>query len=85
MCCEWVSDKIAKGDHVETFGGVIKFCIIHIVDGCRKLVACDRADDDVCVPCLALNKVGSLSGFTSRSSSGRIDGIVRRCHARNCV
>jgi hypothetical protein len=79
-----VSDKVAKGDHVETFGGVIEFHIIHITNGCRKLVACDCADNDVCVPRLALGKVGSPSGFTRRSSSGWIDGIVKRCHTRNC-
>jgi hypothetical protein len=80
-----VSDKVAKGDCVETFGGVIKFCIIHINDGRPKLDACDCADYDVCVPRLALGKFGSRSGFTCRSSSGRIDGIVRRHCARNCV
>ncbi len=85
ICAANVCDKVAKGDCFETFGGVIEFCIIHIIDGCRKLVACDCADDDVCVPCLALGEVGSPSGFTCRSSSGRIDGIVRRCCARNCV
>ncbi len=80
-----VSDKVVKGDRVETFGGVIKFCIIHIVDGRRKMAACDCADNDVCVPPLVLGKVGNPSGFTRRSSSGRIDGIVRRRHAGNCV
>ncbi len=80
-----VSDEVAKGDCIETFGGVIKFCIIHIIDGCLELVACDCADNDVCVPCLALGKVGCPSGFTHRSSSGRIDGIVRRRRAGNCV
>ncbi len=80
-----VSNEVAKRDCVETFGGAIEFCIAHIIDGRCKLVACDCADDDVCVPCLALGKVGSSSGFTHRSSSGRIDGIVRRHHAINCV
>jgi hypothetical protein len=75
-----VSDKVAKRDCVETFGGVIKLGIIHILNGCRKLVTCDCADDDVCSPRLALGKVGSPSGFACRSSSERIDGIVsRRC------
>ncbi len=78
MCAANVSEEIAKGDCIETFGGVIQFCIIHIINGCCKLVACDCADNDVCVPDLALGKVGSPSRFTSRSSSGRIDGIVRR-------
>ncbi len=58
---------------------------VHIVNGCLELVACDCADDDVYVPRLALGEVGSLSGFTRRSSSRRIDGIVRRRHAGNCV
>jgi hypothetical protein len=64
-----VSDEVAKGECIETFGGVIKFRIIHFVDGCRKWVACDCADNDVCVSCLELSKVGSPSGFTHRSSS----------------
>ncbi len=55
ICAANVSDKIAKGDCVETFGRVIKLCIIHILDGCCKLVACDCTDNDVCVPRLALN------------------------------
>jgi hypothetical protein len=80
-----VSDEVAKGDCVETFSGVVKFRIIHIINGHHKLVACDCADNDVCVPCFALGKVGSLSGFTRRSSSGRINGIVRRCCTRNRV
>ncbi len=84
ICAVNVHDKVAKGDRV-TFSGVVEFCIIHIVDGCRKLVACDCEDDDVCVPHLALGKVGSPSSFKHRSSSGRIDGIVRRRRARNCV
>jgi hypothetical protein len=74
ICAENVRDKVAKGDHVETFSGVVEFCIIHIVDGCLELVACDYADNNVCVPHLALGKVGSPSGFMCRSSSGRIDG-----------
>ncbi len=85
ICAANVCDKVAKGDCVETFGGVIEFCIIHIVDGCRELVACDCADNDVCVPRLALGKVGSPSGFMRRSSSGLNDGIVRRRCAGNCV
>ncbi len=85
ICAAKVSDEVAKGDCIETFGGVIEFCIIHIVNGCCKLVACDCVDDDVCVPCLALGKVGCPSCFTCRSSSGRIDGIVKRRHARKCV
>jgi hypothetical protein len=85
ICAANVRDKVAKGDCIETFGGVIDFCLIHIVNGCRKLVACDCEDDDVCVPRLALSEVGSPSGFTCRSSSGGIDGIVRRHRARNCV
>ncbi len=80
-----VSDEVAKGDRVETVGGVIEFCIIHIVDGHCKLVACDCADDDVCVPRFALHKVGSPRGFMHRSSSRRIVGIVRRRRAENCV
>ncbi len=80
-----VSDKVAKGDCIETFGGVIEFCIIHIVNGRRELVACDCTDNDACVQCLTLIKVGGSSSFRRRSSSGRIDGIVRRCCAGNCV
>ncbi len=80
-----MSDEIVKGDCIEAFGGVIKFRIINIVDGRHDLVVCDCADDDVCVPRLALGKVGCLSGFVHRSSSGRIDGIVRRCRAGNCA
>ncbi len=78
------SGDVTKRDCVETFGGVIKFCIINIVNGRCKLVACDGADDDVCVPCLALGKVGSSSSFVSRSSGGQIDGIFRRRRARKC-
>ncbi len=85
ICAANVSDEIAKGDCIETFGGVIKFCTIHVIDGCHESVACDCADNNVCVPCLALGKIGSPSSFTSRSSSGRVDGIVRRCCAGNCV
>ncbi len=79
------SDKVTKGDCIETFGGVIKFRIINIIDGRPKLVLCDCADNDVCIQCLVLGEVGCPSGFACRSSSGRIDGIVRRRHARNCV
>jgi hypothetical protein len=32
-CAANVSDKITEGDRVETSSEVIKFCIIHIVDG----------------------------------------------------
>ncbi len=80
-----VSDEVTKGDCVETFGGVIKFRIINIIDGRRKLFACDCADNYVCVPRLALSKVGCPSSFAHRSSSRRIDEIVRRCCAGNCV
>jgi hypothetical protein len=80
-----LSYEVAKGDCVETFGGVIEFLIIHIINGRHKLVLCDCADDDVCVPCLVLFKVGSSSGLMHRSSSGWIDGIVRRRRIRNCV
>ncbi len=73
-----VSDEVTKRDCIETFGGVINFRIINIVDGRRELVMCDCADNGVCVPRLALGKVGCLSSFARRSSSGRIDGIVRR-------
>ncbi len=79
-----VSNKVAKGDCVETFGGVIKFRIINIVNGRCELVACDGVDDDVCVPRLVLGKVGSSSSFASRSSGGRSDGIFRRRRTRNC-
>ena len=58
-----VSDKVAKGDCIETFGGVIEFRIIHIVDGHHKLVACDGADDDVGIPRLLFGKVGGTSCF----------------------
>ncbi len=85
ICTANVSDKVAKGDHIETFGGVIEFCIIHIVNGCRELVACDCAEDDVCVPRLALGEVGSPSCVMRRSSSGRIDGIVRMRCIGNCI
>ncbi len=84
-CIGNVSDKAAKGDRVETFGGVIEFRIINIIDSRRELVACDGADDYVCVPRLAFGKVGSSSRFfASRSSGGQIDGIFRRRHAGNC-
>ncbi len=79
-----MSDKVAKGDCIETFGVVVKLRIINIVNGCHKSVMCDGADNNVCVPHLALGKVGGLSCFASRSSSGWIDGIFRRRHARNC-
>ncbi len=36
ICAAYVSDEVAKGDHIETFSVVIEFCMIHIVDGCRK-------------------------------------------------
>jgi hypothetical protein len=85
ICAANVSDEVAKGDCIETFGEVVKFCIIHIINGYHEFVACDCVDDDVCVPRLALGKVDSPSNFTRRSSSGRIDGIVRRRHAGNCV
>ncbi len=80
-----VSDKVAKGNCIETFGGVIELRIINIINGCRELVVCDCADNDVCVPRLALGKVGGLNGFARRSSSGRIYGIVRRRRTGNCV
>jgi hypothetical protein len=83
--CANVSDKVVKGDCIETFSGVIKVCIIHIIDGCPELVTCNCVDNDVCVPRLALDEVGSPSGFTHRSSSGPIDGIARRHHTGNCV
>ncbi len=76
-----VSDEIMKGNCVETFGGAIEFHIINIINGHHKLVVCDCADDDVCVPCLALGKVGSPRGFARRSSSGQIYGIVWRRRA----
>ncbi len=69
-----VSDKVMKGDCVETFGGVIKFCIINIIDGRRKLVACDCVDDYVCVPCFALGKVGSPSSFARGVAAGGLIG-----------
>ncbi len=80
-----VSDKVAKGDRVETFGGVIQFRLINIVNGHCKLVTCNCADNNVCVPRIALGKVGTPSGFVHRSSIEHIDGIVRRRRARNCV
>ncbi len=79
-----VSDEVVKGDPVETFGGIFEIRLKNINNGPHILVNCDGADDDGCVPCLALGKVGSLSSFASRSSGGRIDGIFRRCHAGNC-
>ena len=79
-----VSDKVAKGDRVETFGGVIEFRIINIINCRCKLVACDGADNDLCVPRPAFGKVGSSSNFASRSSGEQIDGIFRRRHVRNC-
>ncbi len=85
ICAANVSDEVTKGDLVETFGGDIEFCIIHIVYGCRKLVVCDCADDDVCVPCLVLREVGSPSCLMCRSSSRQIDGIVGRRRTGNCV
>jgi hypothetical protein len=84
ICAANVSDDVATGDCVETFGGVIKFCIINIVNGHRKLVMCDGVGDDVCVPRLAFGKVGSSSSFTSRISDGWIDGVFRRRRAGNC-
>jgi hypothetical protein len=69
-----VSDEVMKGDSVETFGGVIEFRIINIVDGRRKLVACDCADNDVCVPRLVLSKVGCLSCFDAGAAAGGLMG-----------
>ena len=72
-------------DSVETFGGVVKSGVVDIVDCCHKLVACDCVDDDLFVPCLALGKVGSPSGFTCRSSSRRIDDSQEVPHRELCM
>jgi hypothetical protein len=79
-----VSDKVAKGDRVETFRGVIEIYIINIVDGRHEKAMRDGVKDDVCVPRVAFGKVGSSSSFASRSGSGQIDGIFRRRRTRNC-
>jgi hypothetical protein len=53
-----VCTKILEGDHVESFCGVIKGSIVYVIDGRRKLVACDGGYGEVGFPCLSFGEVG---------------------------
>ncbi len=55
---ECVHDEGAEIDGVETFRGVIKNCVVDVIDCHHKLVACDGEDHLVGVPCLVSGNVG---------------------------
>ncbi len=74
ICAVNVSDEIANGDCIETFSGVIEFCIIHIVDDCRDLVACDCADNDVCFHALGLARLAAHAASQAGAAAGGLMG-----------
>ncbi len=45
-----VCNKVLEGDCVESFCGVIKGGVVYIINGCRKMVACDSGYNEVSVP-----------------------------------
>ncbi len=68
-----MGDKVLEGTRVETLGGIVECVIIYIIDCRRELVACDGADNDVGIPCLAVGKVGGLSCFSCGCGSRWIE------------
>ncbi len=71
-----VCNKIPEADCIESFCGVIKGGVVYVVDGRRKLVACDGDYDVIGVPRLLFGKVGGTCLFVGGSGSGGVDGIL---------
>jgi hypothetical protein len=78
-----VGDEVPEGYRLETLGGIVEQGIIYVVNCRCKLVACDGADDDVGIPCLAVGKVGSSSCFLRGCGSRWIERIFRWSSGQN--
>ena len=78
-----MGDKVPEGNRIETLGGIVKRGIIYVVNCRRKLVACDGADNDVGIPCLAVGEVDSSSCFLRGCGSRWIEQIFGRRVSRN--
>jgi hypothetical protein len=68
-----VCNKTPEEDCIESFCGVIEGGVVNVVNGHRKLVACDGGYDKVGVPHLLFGKVGGTCLFVGRSGGGGID------------